>query len=111
MSNKEGQVPFEQTWVFPSEMKKTLGASWFEVLPTPDTYASGRPKFLARYYGAGYGVNRPIIAQRDAMELMSKKTGRPYYVCRREATPVKTTPLKAGMKTARFSAEDVLGDA
>ena len=108
MSSKDGLVPFEQTWAFPSELKATLGASWFEVLPTPDNYASGRPKYLARFFGDGYGANRRIIAQRDAMELVSKKTGRPYYVCRREATPVKVTPLKAAAKTAQSTAENVL---
>jgi hypothetical protein len=109
--NNEGQVPFEQTWCFPSEMKKTLQASWYEVLPTPFTYASGREKFLARFYGPGYGANRPIVAVRDAMELTSKKTGRPYHVCRREPTVEKTTPLKAAARTARYTAEDVLADA
>ena len=108
--NEEGKVPFDQTWCFPGDLKATLGSSWFEILPTPDQFASGRPKYLARFFGDGYGVNRPIIAQRDAMELTSKKTGRPYYVCRREATPVKVAPLKAVAKIARFTAEDVLAE-
>ena len=110
MSNNEGNVPFADTWCFPSELKTKLCASWYEVLPTPHTFASGRPKFLARFYGPGYGANRPIIAVRDAMELTSKKTGRPYHVVKREETAEKTTPLKAAARTAQFTAEDVLAD-
>ena len=108
MSNIEGQVPFTDTWGFPSDLKKSLSASWFEVIPTPYTFASGRPKFIVRFYGAGYGANRPIIAARDAMELISKKTGRPYHVCKREATVEKITALKASARTAKFTVEDVL---
>ena len=89
-SNTEGSEPFTVTWGYPSEVKTALGASWYEVVPTQLTYASGRPKLLVRFFGAGYGDNRKVIAERDGMELSSKRTGDPYIVCKRLATPQKT---------------------
>ena len=96
MDNIEGSVPFMTTWAFPSDVKKTLGASWFELDSYPEDqkqdFASGRPRKLVRFYGKGYGSTREILAEREAMELMSSSSGLPYTVCRR-AAPVPRTPL------------------
>ena len=87
MDNKEGQVPFQESWAFPSEIKTLLGASWFETLDAPDKFASGRPKKLVRFLGEGFGPARAILGEREGMLLTSKKTGLPYVVCRRKETP------------------------
>ena len=95
MNNTEGSEPFAVTWGYPSEVKTALGASWYEVVPSLNAYASGRPKLLVRFYGAGYGANRALIAERDGMELSSKRTGDPYVVCKRLATPQRPPgPIK-----------------
>ena len=95
MNNTEGSEPFAVTWGYPSEVKTALGASWYEVVPSLNTYASGRPKLTVRFFGAGYGANRALIAERDGMELSSKRTGDPYVVCKRLATPQRSPgPIK-----------------
>jgi hypothetical protein len=83
MNTNEGSVPFSETWGFPDEVKKALGASWYEVLPSKDFYASGRANLIVRYYGAGYGPARTILADHDGMKLTSSKTGKPYVVSKR----------------------------
>ena len=95
VSNTEGSEPFAVTWGYPSEVKTALGASWYEVVPSLNTYASGRPKLTVRFFGAGYGANRALIAERDGMELSSKRTGDPYVVCKRLATPQKIKMSRA----------------
>ena len=100
-SNTEGSEPFTVTWGYPSEVKTALGASWYEVTNTSNAYASGRPKLLVKFYGAGYGANRALIAERDGMELSSKRTGDPYIVCKRLATPQKTQRPPGPIQMAR----------
>ena len=87
INNNEGQIPFQESWAFPSEIKTLLGASWFETLDAPDKFASGRPKKLVRFLGEGFGPARAILGEREGMLLTSKKTGLPYVVCRRKETP------------------------
>jgi hypothetical protein len=95
MDNTEGNIPFMITWAFPSEVKKTLGASWFELDSYPEDskqeFSSGRPRKLVRFYGKGYGSSREVLTEREAMELVSVATGLPYIVCRR-AAPVPRDP-------------------
>jgi hypothetical protein len=98
-SDNERNIPFGETWGFPNDIKNDLKASWYETVPSPDTYASGRPKLMVRFYGAGYGASRPLIAERDGMELISKKTGKPYIVCRRKAIPPVITGILKRPKT------------
>jgi hypothetical protein len=87
MSN-EGRVPFKETWGFPSEVKKALGASWYEVIPSEKAFASGRARLDVVFYGQGYGDNRAVLATRPGMELTSQK-GEKYIVCRRQAEAPK----------------------
>jgi hypothetical protein len=83
MNTNEGSVPFKDTWAFPDEVKKSIGASWYELLPSKDFYASGREKVIVRYFGAGYGPSRTILTDHDDMRLISSKTGNPYVVSKR----------------------------
>ena len=91
----EGKVPFEKTWGYPSEVKKALKASWYDLAATGDTFASGRPKSLVHFYGTGYGGEQKIIATREAMKLISKKTGTAYVVCRWEEKKARPAPIGA----------------
>ena len=75
---------FFQTWGFPSEVKASIpNAHSFEVTPAlspPSAYKSGRPRYvttLADKFGN-------VVATRDAMRLVSKKTGKEYDVCLRK---------------------------
>jgi hypothetical protein len=81
MANHSGD--FQEKWAFPSDVKRALDASGYDVNPTPGKFASGRPKLEAVFY-SGHAGGRRVLATRQAMELTSKKTGKPYYVCRRE---------------------------
>ena len=77
------QQDFLQTWGFPSEVKATIpNAHSFEVYPAPSApsaYKSGRPRYVCEYRDE-FGN---VLASRDAMKLVSKKTGLDYVVCHR----------------------------
>ena len=74
---------FEESWGFPAELKQALGASGYDINPTPDCFRSGRPKFECVFF-TGAGHNRLVIERREAMSLISKKTGKPYHVVSRK---------------------------
>ena len=75
---------FFQTWGFPSEVKVTIpNAHSFEVYPAPSApsaYKSGRLRYVCEYRDE-FGN---VVATRDAMKLVSKKTGLDYAVCLRK---------------------------
>ena len=75
---------FFQTWGFPSEVKVTIpNAHSFEVYPAPSAPSaskSGRPRYVASFADE-FGN---VVATRDAMRLVSKKTGKEYDVCLRK---------------------------
>jgi len=75
---------FFVTWGFPSEVKNSIPlAHSFEVFPAPSppsAYKSGRPRFVCEYRDE-FGN---ALASRDAMRLVSKKTGKEYDVCLRK---------------------------
>ena len=71
---------FREDWGFPSEVKASIpGAAFYGTEMVPGTYKSGRPKFETTFLSK----DRKVLARRPAMELISKKTKRPYIVCRR----------------------------
>ena len=90
---------FDSSWAFPAELKQSLGASGYNLNPTADCFRTGRPKFECVFY-TGAGHNRTIIERRDAMSLISKKTGKAYHVVSRK-------PEAAG-QGGPFTLEDVL---
>ena len=75
---------FFQTWGFPSEVKASIpNAHSFEVTPAvpPSAYKSGRPRYVATFADE-FGN---VVATRDAMRLVSKKTNnKEYDVCLRK---------------------------
>ena len=75
---------FFQTWGFPSEVKVTIpNAHSFEVTPAispPSAFKSGRPRYVAAF-AVEFGN---VLETRDAMRLVSKKTGKEYDVCLRK---------------------------
>ena len=75
MSNSD----FQSQWGYPSEIKTDLGAAYYELRPLPDNFRSGRPKWECLFFSA----DRKLVSRRLAMELVSKKTGKPYRVCAR----------------------------
>jgi hypothetical protein len=80
---------FQKTWGFPSEVKASIpNAHSFEVYPAPSppsAYKSGRLRYVAAFADE-FGN---ILATRDAMRLVSKKTGKEYDVCLRAGSPSK----------------------
>ena len=82
MSNTSND--FADTWGFPGSVKDTIaGAAYYDITVSPGTYRSGRQKFTCAFLDA----NRNVICTREAMELVSKKTRRPYHVVKRDAAP------------------------
>ena len=74
---------FQDDWTFPSDVKATIpGAAYYDIRPTPETFKTGRPKFECIFLDA---AKHKVIERRDAMELVSKRTGKPYHVVRRHA--------------------------
>jgi hypothetical protein len=78
------KVDFFHTWGFPSEVKMSIpNAHSFEVYPAPSApsaYKSGRLRYVAAFADE-FGN---VLASRDAMRLVSKKTGKDYDVCLRK---------------------------
>ena len=75
---------FQTQWGYPSQMKTQLGAASYELRPLPDNFRSGRPKWECLFFAA----DRKLVSHCTAMELTSKRTGKPYHVCARtEPTP------------------------
>ena len=68
---------FLAQWAYPSEVKTDLGAAYYELRHLPDNYRSGRPKMECLFFSA----DRKLVSRRMAMELVSKKTNKPYRVC------------------------------
>ena len=75
---------FFQTWGFPSEVKVTIpNAHSYEVYPAPSApsaYKSGRPRYVCSFADEF----KNVVGTRDAMKLVSKKTGLDYAVCLRK---------------------------
>jgi hypothetical protein len=77
---------FEDEWVFPSIIKTQLGASNYETSDMVDSegcimkFNTGRVIKITRFYSPN--GNEIPSSERKSMELVSKKTGRPYVVCK-----------------------------
>ena len=93
----------EQQWGFPSDIKKELDAASFDVRPLPESFRSGRPKWECLFFSE----DRKLMSRRVAMQLVSKKTNKPYHVCaREEAAPPRTTLRRE--QTSDYNSFDVL---
>ena len=99
---------FEESWMFPNELKKELGASGYDINPTMDSFSTGRARFEAVFY-EGEGDNRRVIETRTAMRLISKKTGKPYEVVSRKPDSAARQPAAPPSRPAApYSLDDVL---
>lgn len=82
---------FRESWGFPSDVIKSIpGARWYDTLPIPGTYSSGRPRWETVFMDE---KKIRILERRPAMELRSKRTGRPYFVCARQSAAERKTAL------------------
>ena len=99
---------FQDSWMFPNELKKDLGASGFDINPTPDSFSTGRARFEAVFYEE-HGHNRRVIETRTAMRLISKKTGKPYEVVSRkpDSQPAARQPAPFG-EPAPYTLDDAI---
>ena len=74
---KEHDKPFNEVWSFPQDIIKTIQtATRYEVLPSELKYSSGRDKFVCFFYDK----NNKMLAKHLAMQLVSKKNNKPYFV-------------------------------
>ena len=91
-------------WGYPNEVLKTIpGAVRYDVRPVPGCYKSGRQKYQASFVS---GDNKKVVGRREAMELVSKRTGKTYHVCRR-ADPSKAEDALQALSAAGFDIDDV----
>ena len=71
-------LTFSEAWQFPSKVEREIkGCAYSETKSTPDKFKSGRVLFKTTFYGA----DSRTITTRTSMQLTSKRTGRPYFVC------------------------------
>jgi hypothetical protein len=99
---------FKLTWAFPSEIKKELGASSYDIRVTPGTYKSGRQRFICDFLDA----NRNVICTREAMELVSKVSRKLYHVVKRapevpHGQAAKAQLARNGDASAQFGLNDL----
>jgi len=101
---------FGESWMFPNELKKDLGASGYDINDTPENFSTGRARLEAVFY-TGEGHNRKVIERRTAMRLISKKTGKPYEVVSRKPDSQPTARQPAAppsQPAAPYSLDDVI---
>ena len=70
---------FADNWAFASELKQELGAASYDIRLLPEKFRSGRPKFECLFFDKG----NSLISRRIAMELTSKRSGKPYHMVSR----------------------------
>ena len=74
---KEHDKPFNEVWSFPQDIIKQIqSATRYEVLPSEMKYSSGRDKFVCFFYDK----NNKMLAKHLAMQLVSKKNNKHYFV-------------------------------
>ena len=74
---------FQHDWGFAGDVRDSIdGAAYYSIRPTTERFRSGRPKFECTFTAAS---GNSVIERRPAMELISKRTGKPYHVVRRHA--------------------------
>ena len=96
---------FLRDWGFPSDVRETIaGAGYYEVMPVPGAYRSGRPRMECVFYSAE--PPRTVVARRPAMELTSKGTGLPYHVCQRHEA--RQTARAEDAAPARYTLDDAI---
>ena len=105
MSGAQQPDSFRETWGYPSEVLKTVsGAARYEVQPIPGCYRSGRKRFEATFVSADH---KKVLARRAAMELVSKRSGAVYHVCKRHEDSKAENALRA-LSAAGFEVDDVI---
>ena len=71
-------LSFSEAWKFPSWVEREIkNCAYSDTVLTDRKFKSGRPVYTTTFYNV---VNK-AIESRAAMQLIAKKTGRPYYVC------------------------------
>ena len=104
-TSSEQPDTFREMWGYLNEILKTIpGAARYEVHPVPGAYKSGRQRFEATFITSDH---KKVLARRAAMELTSKRTGKPYHVCKRHEDSKAENALQA-LSSAGFDIDDVI---
>ena len=97
---------FLADWGFASDVKASIeGAVYYDVRPTPDNFKTGRPKFECLFLDAS--KNR-VIERRAAMELVSKRTGKPYHVVSRKPQRAAPPSRPAAPERQAYTLDDAI---
>ena len=100
---------FESSWGFCSALKDQLSADGYEVNLTQEKFKSGRAKYEALFF-RGRGASRQVLTRRDAMELVSKNSGKPYFVASKHEQKAIKSKRHVAPKSGPPKAEDVFED-
>ena len=104
-TSNDQQDSFKEMWGFPNEVLRTVsGAVRYDVRPIPGCFKSGRQRFEATFVSADH---KKVLARRAAMELVSKRTGAVYHVCKRHEETKGENALRA-LTSAGFGIDDVV---
>jgi hypothetical protein len=90
---QEAKTDFRDQWGFPSEVRASIqGAGYYDCQKVPGTYKSGRQRYECTFMDQS---RKKVVARRDAMSLVSKKTNKPYFVCmwHEKKLDIKDIPL------------------
>jgi hypothetical protein len=79
---------FQETYDFPSKVRLQYGPyTRYRALKTGDKYKTGRDKWDVYFM---VNASDDPIAIHTGMQLYSKKTGEPYFVCKKERKQLET---------------------
>lgn len=85
--NEYPVVPFTDSWGFLADVGLTLTPPYVSYNVVRDgSFGTGRDRFRVDYLNRSHA----LIESRFAMQLVSKRTGKPYYVAQKlaQATPL-----------------------
>ncbi len=76
------QLSFSESWQYPSQAERKIpGCEYSETKKTTRKFKSGRDIYRTIFYD----VCNDELESRTAMQLISKRTNQPYYVCQTDA--------------------------
>ena len=98
---------FAESWAYANVLKNELGTASYDVQPSPGSFKSGRPQFMATFLNS----DREVISRRIGMELTSKQSGAPYRVFSRQEWVHRDAMPRTILKREQSSVDQVYTEA
>ena len=101
------QLSFSDAWKYPSWIESDIkGCTHSETKSTPDKFKSGRVVYKTTFYNS----ENKTIESRTSMQMVSKRTGQPYYVCQTDAAITRDAAFRRPTPTASAVGADVIAE-